>query len=263
MKNTVKFIAVAAVLTSALAYAQNRTAPQARKGSAETTLIGISLYDSGQKVIAKYGSPQQIMGLSLGSGGGGAASGGGRGGPTGGASAPAVGGRAGNTAPGVGADVVGDPFDTGKTMWQQLAQNPNFGGKDDENDARGGSIPSGGGGSRGAGGTTQGNSSLVQFTRWVYTKGSSKYAFVLDKFNRVVQIEAFGLWDTRVKTRRGAKFGTSFGTLINKYNAPDGYELNGDTIVMRYLNRDNVAFRLQKTDPKKGHMVTGIVVAAG
>ena len=103
----------------------------------------------------------------------------------------------------------------------------------------------------------------MTFTRWVYNKGTSRYAFVLDKFNRVVQIEAFGLWDTRVKTKRGAKFGSSFGTLIKKYNAPDGYELNGDTIVMRYLTRDRVAFRLQKTDPKKGHMVTGIVVAAG
>lgn len=262
MKNTVKFIAVAAVLGSALAFAQNRSTPPTHKGSAETTLIGISLYDSGTKVIAKYGSPQEIMGLSLGAGGGPATPGGGRSGPSGGASAPAVGGRAGNQAPGVGADIVGDPFDTGQTMWQQLSKNPNFSGGED--DARGGpATPGGGGRLAGAGGSTQGNSSLVQFTRWVYNKGTSKYAFVLDKFNRVVQIEAFGLWDGKVKTRRGAKFGSSFGTLINKYSAPDGYELNGDTIVMRYLNRDNVAFRLQRTDPKKGHVVTGIVVAAG
>jgi hypothetical protein len=79
----------------------------------------------------------------------------------------------------------------------------------------------------------------------------------------VVQIEAFGLWDKNVKTKRGVQFGSSFGTLIKRYNAPDGYELNGDTMVVRFLERDRVAFRLQRVDPKKGHVVTGVVVAAG
>lgn len=91
----------------------------------------------------------------------------------------------------------------------------------------------------------------------------SRYAFILDKFNRVIQIEAIGIKDPRVSTRRGIRFGSSFSSLIRSYNAPDGYEIAGNNLVVRYLVFDRVAFRLQKLDPRKPHVVTGIVVAAG
>ena len=91
----------------------------------------------------------------------------------------------------------------------------------------------------------------------------SKYGFVLDKFNRVVQIEAIGMQDGKVKTRKGVSFGSSFGTLIKTYGTPDGYEINGDTIVVRFLQRNKVAFRLNRLGKDKTHQVTGIVVAGG
>lgn len=265
MNRTVKIFALTAILGAAFAVAQNKTTPQAHKGAAETTLIGVSLFDTGQKLIAKFGSPNEIQGLALGStgaGGGAAGSGAGRGGPAG-AGAGKSGGTGGGIVPGV-EDVFGDPFDTGKTAWQEI-QGSSVPGVNAPPPSGGGQASSAGGAKGGGatGGVTQGSGSIVTYTRWVYNKGASRYAFVLDKFSRVVQIEAFGLWDSRVKTRRGAMFGSSFGTLVKKYNAPDGYEINGDTIVMRYLSRDHVAFRLQRTDPKKGHVVTGIVVAAG
>lgn len=100
-------------------------------------------------------------------------------------------------------------------------------------------------------------------TRWVYNRGMARYAFILDKFNRVIQIEAVGMNDSKVRTSKGVKFGSSFGSIIRTYKAPDGYEISGSNIVMRYLIMDRVAFRLQKVDPKKPHVVTGIVVAAG
>lgn len=100
-------------------------------------------------------------------------------------------------------------------------------------------------------------------TRWVYNRGMARYAFILDKFNRVIQIEAVGMNDSRVRTSRGVKFGSSFGSIIRTYKSPDGYEISGSNIVMRYLVFDRVAFRLQKVDPKKPHVVTGIVIAAG
>jgi len=103
----------------------------------------------------------------------------------------------------------------------------------------------------------------VTVTRWVYNRGMARYAFILDKFNRVVQIEAVGMNDGKVRTAKGIKFGSSFGSIIKTYKAPDGYEISGSNIVMRYLVMDRVAFRLQKVDPKKPHVVTGIVVAAG
>ena len=271
MKRTVKIFALTAILGAAFAVAQNGSTPQAHKGSAETTLVGVSLFSTGQSLIAKYGSPNEIQGLALGSTAStsnSAGAQGGRGGPSAAGAPKGQGGGGGGMQAGTGADVVGDPFDTGKTDWQAQATTGPDGSGPGGGQVAGapkGSMAGAGGGSAGGsvGGSTQGSGSVVIYTRWVYNKGASRYAFVLDKFNRVVQIEAFGLYDSRVKTRRGAMFGSSFGTLVKKYNTPDAYEINGDTIVMRYLNRDHVAFRLQRVDPKKGQVVTGIVVAAG
>ena len=78
-------------------------------------------------------------------------------------------------------------------------------------------------------------SNRITFTRWVYNRGGSRYGFVLDRFNRVVQVEAIGLQNAKVKTRRGVGFGSTFAQIIKKYQAPDGYEVSGDTIVVRYL----------------------------
>jgi hypothetical protein len=101
------------------------------------------------------------------------------------------------------------------------------------------------------------------YTRWVYKRGPSKYGFILDKFNRVVQCEAIGMNDGRVRTSKGIKFGSTFGEVIKRYQTPDGYEINGDNIVVRYLVRNKVAFRLSRLGEKKPHVVTGIVVAGG
>ncbi len=275
LKTGILLLAVGAIALAAVA--QQRSTPQARRGSAENSLVGINLFDTGQRLIARFGSPDEIQALTLGgvgagpAGGGGGAGGGGRSEPGG-----AGGGPRGATPadvnqqnlPGEYGGFVGDPFDTGDAARQQgrmrvgdtggseLQQRGGSGG--------GGATPAGGGaaGGRGGGGDA-GSSGLVTFTRWVYRRGPSRYAFVLDRFNRVVQIEAVGMNDARVRTRRGVGFGNTFGTLIQRYNAPDGYEVAGDTLVVRYLQRDKVAFRLQRLDPKKPHVVTGIVVAAG
>ena len=113
------------------------------------------------------------------------------------------------------------------------------------------------------GGAAGGADDRILFTRWVYNQGASRYAFVMDKFNRVVQIEAIGMSDSKVRTSRGIKFGSTFADVIKAYNAPDAYEITGDNIVVRYLVRDHVAFRLAKLKAKDVHRVTGIVVAAG
>jgi hypothetical protein len=103
----------------------------------------------------------------------------------------------------------------------------------------------------------------VTYTRWVYNRGGSKYGFIIDKFGRVVQIEAIGLYNNKVRTRRGVGFGATFAQIIKKYNAPDGYEIAGDNVLIKYLTRQKVAFRLSRLGEKKPQVVTGIVVAAG
>ncbi len=103
----------------------------------------------------------------------------------------------------------------------------------------------------------------MTYTRWSYNRGSSKYGFVFDKFNRVVQIEAIGIENPKVHTKRGIGFGNNFASLIKTYGPPDGYDIGGDTnLTVRYLIRSKVAFRLSRLAAKKPVVVTGIVIAA-
>lgn len=253
--------------SAAMVIGQSR--PQAHSGTAENRLIGISLYDTGAKVVSVYGSPDEILALNP----GGAAAGGGGGGTGGRGGAPG-GGASGGSGGGLGAppaavirdgSMIGDPFGP-NTDWQQARQ---LGSGDGDDDGRGG-APSGGRGGApsgpgapGGGGAAAGSGNKVIYTRWVYKRNNSRYAFVLDKFNRVLQIEAIGLKNSSVKTRRGITFGSSFASIIKAYNAPDSYEVNGDNLVVRFLVRDRVAFRLNRLEADKPQVVTGIVVAAG
>ena len=263
MKKTILLTTVAAMtLGSVLLVHSQSTAPQARRGSAERGLIGIALYDPGTKVISSYGSPDQIQALSVGGGDAGAGGGGGGGGAGAPATGPGGGGRGGGGGPQGAATeqnrealpqelMVGNPFGPGNE-WQNLNQAAP--GSPDATRPSSFCPPAGQGG---------GQSQRVTFTRWIYNKKNARYAFVLDKFNRVIQIEAVGLENRSVKTRRGITFGSSFGSVIKAYNAPDGYEINGDNLVVRFLVRDRVAFRLSKLKSDKPHQVTGVVVAAG
>ncbi len=162
--------------------------------------------------------------------------------------------------------LIGDPFSMGNTdtIYQAaVAPSPPEEGGGAASGGRGGpGAPAGrGGGGGGVGGG--GGGDRVILTRWIYNRKGSRYAFVLDKFNRVLQIEALGLSNASVRTRRGTTFGATFSSVIQKYRQPDAYEVNGDNFVVRFLVRDRVAFRFSRIDPKKPHVVTGIVVAAG
>ncbi len=269
---------------------EQRSRPQPRTGPAERSLLGISLFDPGTKVIARYGNPDAIQALNIGGGGTGPAAGGGAGG------GPSVGagGRGPSAGGGPGAGpmateintplggFIGDPFGTNLRQggppagFRPPAGPPGGAGRGSgsgaaaagDDDGRGGpggpgAGPRGAAGSGAGVGAGAGATDRVTVTRWVYNRGMARYAFILDKFNRVIQIEAVGMNDSKVRTTRGIKFGSSFGSIIQTYKSPDGYEISGNNIVMRYLVFDRVAFRLQKVDPKKPHVVTGIVIAAG
>ncbi len=271
----VALLTASALLASTFGVSAQQKKPDPRKGRAESRLLGIPLYTKGVILIQKFGSPDEIQPLSLSTtnsnSGGGQASGGeegsrgaappgppsnaggGAGTPSGGKRRP--GGRSASSATG---PMIGDPFDTTLEFRQGGAQAPGIGEDGGEGSARrggGGAPASGSGGSE--------SSEKVEYTRWIYNRKAGRYAFVMDKYNQVVQIEAIGLSDPKVKTARGVSFGSSFGDLIRKYGSPDGYEISGDNLVVRYLVRDKVAFRLSRLEAKKPHRVTGIVVAAG
>lgn len=246
----------------------------AQKASgAENGLIGVKLYDSGAKVVALYGSPDEIQAVSI--GGGNTSAGSGFGGPGfggagGGGSRGPVGGRPGMGPPSNSGADFNSPFSFGDDVLRQSAPMLPPPGR-----AGGNSGP--GGGSRGPGagvgpvgptgpsmpGAGGGASETTQYTRWVYNRAGSKYGFIIDNQGHVVQIEAIGMQNNRVKTRKGLGFGATFAQLIKTYGNPDGYEVGGDSILVKYLVNKKVAFRLTRLAEKKPHVVTGVVVAAG
>jgi len=245
----------------AIASAAPTAFAQAGSG-AETSLIGIKLYDSGVRVVSIYGTPDEVQAVGGGGGaigpGGGPAAGGGRGGP-----APAGGGTGSNV--GVATWHNGaSAFDFSNRILQRPgpggAESPGLAGPPGGGGPGAPGAPGGGGGGGAAAG---GSGGRILYTRWVYNRSGSKYGFVLDKSNRVVQIEAIGLTNAKVRTRRGIGFGSTFAQVIKKYQSPDGYEISGDNVVVRFLVKNKVAFRLSRLGPNRPQVVTGIVVAAG
>jgi hypothetical protein len=99
--------------------------------------------------------------------------------------------------------------------------------------------------------------------RWVYKRTASQYSFIIDRHDRVVQIEVTGMGDPKVRTNRGVTFGATFKELMNRYGVPDAYEISGDQLIMRYLTKNHVAFRLNRLQTDQPHEVTAIVVAGG
>lgn len=271
---------------------------------AETSLVGVSLFDKGIQVIAIYGTPDIIAPANVAtmSPGGPGGAGGGPGGvgirggrPGGGGGAPRIGlapGAGGGRGPGMGADDE-DPNDLGSDVLQQFGPRgggpgggpqmgppggagggPRIGLAPGAGGGRpggfgppgmgpggpGGGAPGGGFGAPNSGGGAADN---VVYTRWTYFRGASRYAFVFDKYNRVVQIEAIGIENGKVRTKRGIGFGNNFASLIKTYGAPDGYDIAGDnSLTVRYLLNSKVAFRLSRLGQKKPPVVTGIVIAA-
>lgn len=255
------------------ALAQKRT-------TAETTLVGIKLYDTALRLLDVYGNPDEIQAVGGGAQAIGPATGGGApagGGGGGGRGAGGGGGRFGGGRGGGGADFT-TPFGFGDQTL--LLQGPSSGGSGggsqggpsgtfgprtgspQRSPAPGiGSTPAGVPAPQAPGQTVQ--VAAANYTRWIYKRGGGKYGFILDKASRVVQIEAIGLENNKVRTRRGIGFGATFAKIIRTYGLPDSYDVGGTAITMRYLNRDKVVFRLNRLGVDKPHVVTGILVAAG
>jgi len=259
---------------------------------AETGLVGIHIMDPGTKVIAMFGNPDEILNLGQlpsstpGPAGGSGFGGNNFNGPPGG---PGFGpGNRGGFPPGVPGGPNRPPGKQGPAAGGKWTTDP---GWDFQNDtllktqltgtlgpgAQGGGQPGFRGGPppgfQGPPGQNQNQFDSGQvgsepaptpyYVRWVYKKGPSQYSFIVDKEDRVVQIEAVGMGDPRVRTNKGLTFGGTFADLMKRYGTPDGYEITGDSLVLRYLSKNHVAFRLNRLETDKPHEITAIVVAGG
>ena len=236
----------------------------------ENGLAGIKLYDTGVRLATVFGSPDVFEAVTPGgstAGPGGGAAGGSKGGGLPGA-AGVRGGGGGGGAVSAQRQVPGFPgdFDFGNSVLDRQGRPaPSSVGA-----APSGAAPPGAGSAGPTGtGPTGGNmggggsSDRILYTRWVYNRSGAKFGFIVDKADHVIQCEAIGIDPGKVRTRRGITFGSSFQQIVKRYGAPDGYEISGDNIVMRYLSKDKCAFRLNRLGPNKPYVVTGIVVAAG
>lgn len=263
-------IAIAALMVVPVGNVDAQNRRRATAAGPESSLVNVALYDDGASIVRKFGSPDEFQAVTIGGGGGGGGTGGGPGasggtqGPSGGAGAASANER--SMAPAVpnrslAENGLGIPNDD--VTVRQFED----GGEEGRGRAGGGppGRPGGGapgGGGDGGGGAAQGVEA-TQFVRWVYRKPTVRYGFVLDRFNKVVQIEAIGLSDPKARTKKGVTFGDTFQKLMTAYGTPDGYEIAGDTIVVRFLDKNRVAFRLSRLKPNQKHQVVGIVVAAG
>lgn len=220
--------------------------------AAESGLMGIKLYDTGVDVVKKFGSPTDIEAITFegqqtGGGGGGGGGTGGGGGFSGG------GGAGGQTAE---ARLPGQFTVPPLGMNQMGGIVPPGMGPD------GRPSGSGGGGGAGGGGTT--GNITTQYVRWIYRRGAgSSINFVLNKFNKVVQIEIIGISNSAARTTKGITLGTSMASVIQKYGDPDGYDIGTDYFMVRFLRSHNVAFRFARENANTPYRCTGIVVSAG
>ena len=278
----VTVIALSSVFVASIADAgavQKKKSSGGGYSGPETGLLGVKLFDSGLRVISLYGNPDTITSVGGGSNNN-AGGGGGAGAPPGGFGGPgnAGGGGSGGATAGAQSYIPGDlipggPFGGSLPSMQRggAASDGGLGppaGAPQGPRAAGAAGPGGPGGGSGPGGAGGGAATeAAVFTRWTYVRNGCKLGFVVDKFNRVIQIEAIGLQNQRIKTRKGVGFGSSFSSVMKAYASstvdPDGYDISGNNFTIRFLTRNRVAFRLTQLSTKKSHVVTGIVVAAG
>lgn len=275
MRSFLKFRPLFLIAASAFVLAASPTVDgQSRRSSSgvQTTLAGVQLFDSAMKLLDMYGHPAQM--INLGGGGGGGTGGGGGAGPAGrgagGARAGAGGGGGGGGRAG-GGDLPGLTSITPSDSSPILDPDFNFGFTPKVESIRFFGGGGGGGGGQGGSSTSAGNQigntnvgGPARYMRWVYNRPLSRYSFIIDKNFRIVQIEAvMGADDPKVRSVKGIRFGSSFTTVLKAYGMPDAYDITPDTIVMRYLVRHKVAFRLNKLEPKGAHRVTAMVLSGG
>ncbi len=183
--------------------------------AAEIQLGGIKLARSAFSIIQKYGDPSEVRP----GGGGGPAMGPMNGSPFGMETPP----------PGMGTPIETPP--PGMGMQPPPGFGPNMG------------MPQQ---------TQAGGREVI----WVYNFAKNKtLEFILDSKGLVLQIAAFGVEWSGMKTAKGITLGDTYKEVILAYGFPESHSISGINMVLRYANSDRVAFTLV------GNQVVGITIA--
>lgn len=218
-------------------------APLTGASAAERSLAGIKIFSTTRPVLAKYGSPTQvIVGRPSLAPTGGAAAGGGQSSQSGSSSiAPGA-------LPGFGAapsEIGGGPGG---------GYGSPGGGYGSSGSSQGYGSSQGSQGQNGAA-SLQADPSSGEVT-WIYDRpGGSDLEFTFSSDGRVVQIRATG-YQGPVKTAKGIGLGAKYGAVIAKYNYPETQEQVGNVLTARYTERSHAAFQFFN------QRVVAIIVAA-
>ncbi len=201
--------------------------------AAERSLAGIKIFSTTRPVLAKYGSPTQVIvgrpSLT----------------PTNGAAAGLQGGLGGapSLAPGALPGFGAAPPELG-------GGGPGFGG---------GGLPGMPGGPGGLGQNGAGGAQIdpnAGESTWIYDRpGGSDLEFTFSSDGRVVQIRATG-YQGPVRTAKGVGLGAKYGAVMGKYGYPEAQEQTGSVLTARYTERAHAAFQFYN------QRVVGIIVAA-
>lgn len=207
--------------------------PAVSASAAERSLAGIKIFSTTRPVLAKYGSPTQVIvgrpSLT----------------PTNGAASGVQSGQSGapSMAPGALPGFGGAP--------------PELGGA-----GFGGGMPGGPGMNNGPGGLGQNGLGGAQAdpssgeSTWIYDRpGGSDLEFTFSSDGRVVQIRATG-YQGPVRTAKGVGLGAKYGAVMGKYGYPETQEQTGGVLTARYTERAHAAFQFYN------QRVVAIIVAA-
>ncbi len=209
--------------------------PAGPASAAERSLAGIKIFSTPRPVLAKYGSPSQVIvgrpSLT----------------PTNGAAAGVQSGQSGapSMAPGALPGFGAAP--------------PELGGG---GPGLGGGLPGAPGSNGGPGGLTQNGAGGAQAdpsageSTWIYDRpGGSDLEFTFSSDGRVVQIRATG-YQGSVRTAKGVGLGAKYGAVMGKYGYPETQEQTGGVLTARYTERAHAAFQFYN------QRVVAIIVAA-
>lgn len=117
-------------------------------------------------------------------------------------------------------------------------------------------MPPGFGGPNMGGPQQQGGQTGGREVTWIYRFAKNRQLdFIVDPEGRVLQIAAFGVEWSGMKTAKGIGLGSSYKQVILAYGFPETHEKSGIEMVLRYANSDRVAFTLV------GNQVVGITIA--
>ncbi len=100
------------------------------------------------------------------------------------------------------------------------------------------------------------------FTRWTFQRKSSRYSFVLNPNGEILLIEAQGLEDSKVQTKKNITLGDLFSKAIAQYGNPDKYTKIKNNLLVNYQNKYGLVLGITKENHSSKYLISQIIISA-